>query len=661
MTPSASSGAGGVTGSAGGPAVLFALGLHLHQPVGNFDWVFEQHVAQVYRPLLHEIIAGGAAPSSLHVSGPLLDWLEQHHRGFLDELGRWVSDGKVELLAAGYDEPILVTLTREDRLEQIGRLREALRRRFGVLARGLWLTERVWEPHLAGDLHDAGIGYALVDDRHFLVAGFERDALYQPWRTEDGGRTLDLFPIDEHLRYLVPFRPPAEFAAYLTGLGSIPPSPAGPSRFPRVAVLADDGEKFGGWPGTFEWVYQNGWLQDFLATLDRLRATGAVRLVTFSEALREVPPNGIAYLPSASYHEMEGWALPTPAARRFLTLEAELGEARVKGPEGSLLRGSHWRNFFVKYSEANRMHKKMLAVSRLCRERGDPPLARRAIGKGQCNDAYWHGVFGGLYLPHLRHAIWHELARAEADLRRGESLDWASNDYDCDGQEEILAHSAQVSIVISPTRGASIEELTDLGALRNHAATLTRRREPYHEPIGHAGSDPSGSEAISIHDIDRRLETLPPVDPETRAIFQERIYAGGTGPEALAAGSARPIHSWAGTPAGVTRREDGGTLVFQFEMDRLTKTLRIHPDGRVELTLAWQPDRAWPADAWFTTELSLAFPLTIDAPRGTEWRYPIETVAQSERGLDRTLQGESVTLAWPVSAGAARVSLTFAV
>jgi hypothetical protein len=620
--------------------------------VGNFDWVFEQHVAQVYRPLLHEIIAGGAAPSTLHVSGPLLDWLEQHHGGFLDELGRWVSDGRVELLLAGYDEPILVTLPREDRLEQIARLREALWSRFGVEARGLWLTERVWEPHLAGDLHEAGVRYALVDDRHFLVAGFERDQLHRPWRTEDNGRAIDLFPIDEQLRYLIPFRPPAEFAEYIRGLGRR-------GRAGRLAVLADDGEKFGGWPGTFEWVYQKGWLREFLAALDALRESGEIRLVTFSTALEEVPPDGIAYLPSASYHEMEGWSLPAPAARRLAMLEAELGEARMKGPEGSLLRGSHWRNFFAKYPESNRMHKKMMALSRLCRERGDPPRARRAIGRGQCNDAYWHGVFGGLYLPHLRHAIWRELAQAEADLRKGEALSWDTSDYDCDGQPELLVRSGRVSVVISAHRGGGIEELTDLATGLNHADVLTRRREPYHEPLVHPGSGPSDTEAVSIHNIDRRLETLPPIDPEPRAIFQERIWAAGTTPEMLEAGSAPALHSWAGEEAAATAREEGAALVFKLELARLTKTIRVHSNGSIELTLAWQPDRSWPADAWLTTELSLGHPLHIDAPRVTEWRYPIDTVAQSESGLDRTRQGESVTLAWPLASGAARVTVSF--
>src|SRR3989442_4599405 len=78
------------------------------------------------------------------------------------------------------------------------------------------------------------------------------------------------------------------------------------------------------------------------------------------------------------------------------------------------------------------MHKKMLALSALCRERGNPAAPRRAIGRAQCNDAYWHGVFGGLYLPHLRAAIWQNLALAECELRRGEEL--AVERLDLDGE-----------------------------------------------------------------------------------------------------------------------------------------------------------------------------------------------------------------------------------
>src|SRR2546426_4370263 len=405
----------------------FVFGVHFHQPVGNFDHVFEEHLRDVYRPLVARLPAQGFLPFTVHVSGPLLEWLEAHDAAYLDLIGRRAADGHVELLLAGFYEPVLASLTRSDRLDQIGWMREALRHRFGVEATGLWLTERVWEPDLAADLADAGVRYLLVDDRHFLGSGFERDPLHPPFLTESGGKRVGLFPIDERLRYLIPFRPPAEISAYLRELRQ-----AGRP----LAVFVDDGEKFGGWPGTKDWVYTRGWLAQFCDAIAALVAAGGVRLTTPGAAPREGAAAGRAAPPAASYREMEAWALPAHAVVRPAALERGLGEERGAGPGGAVLRGGHWRNFLVKYPEANRMHKKMLALSALCRERGDPPAARRAIGRAQCNDAYWHRGVGALYLPHLRAAIWRNLALAEGELRRGEGLAVETLDLDGDGAEE---------------------------------------------------------------------------------------------------------------------------------------------------------------------------------------------------------------------------------
>jgi len=129
--------------------VRFVFGVHLHQPVGNFDHVFEQHLRDVYRPLVERLVQHRFFPFTLHISGPLLEWLEAHDAAYLDQLGRLAADGHVELLLAGFYEPVLASLPRPDRIEQIGWMREAIRRRFGAQATGLWLTERVWEPDLA--------------------------------------------------------------------------------------------------------------------------------------------------------------------------------------------------------------------------------------------------------------------------------------------------------------------------------------------------------------------------------------------------------------------------------------------------------------------------------------------------------------------------------
>ena len=247
--------------------IRFAFGLHLHQPVGNFDHVFAQHVDDVYRPLLDALADREFLPVVLHLSGPLLEWLEAHETAYLDRLGKLAADGRVEILLAGFYEPVLASLPREDRVEQIRWMHDAVRRRFGVDARGLWLTERVWEPELAADLAVAGVRYALVDDRHFLVTGFPPERLHAPFWTESDGKRVALFPIDERLRYLIPFRPPEETADYLRQLRA---------DGHELAVLADDGEKFGGWPGTKEWVYGEGWLERFIGTVGGLVERGEV-------------------------------------------------------------------------------------------------------------------------------------------------------------------------------------------------------------------------------------------------------------------------------------------------------------------------------------------------------------------------------------------------
>src|SRR5689334_2157203 len=245
--------------------IRFVFGLHLHQPVGNFDHVFQQHLDDVYTPLLDRLVGGEFLPIVLHVSGPLLDWLDAHASEWMDRLGRLAADGRVELLLSGFYEPVLASLPRRDRVEQIQWMRDALRRRFGVEATGLWLTERVWEPELAADLADAGVEYVFVDDRHFLVSGYGRDELHVPFRTESDGKAVSVLAIDERLRYLIPFHDPSEAAELFRSLRA--------ARAP-LAVYADDGEKFGGWPGTKALVYERGWFDRFCDAIDSLRAEG---------------------------------------------------------------------------------------------------------------------------------------------------------------------------------------------------------------------------------------------------------------------------------------------------------------------------------------------------------------------------------------------------
>ncbi|HXQ30208.1 MAG TPA: alpha-amylase/4-alpha-glucanotransferase domain-containing protein [Gemmatimonadales bacterium] len=635
--------------------IRFVFGVHFHQPVGNFDNVFEHHMREVYAPFLERLAERDFFPIVLHMSGPLLEWLDAHESRYLDRIGMLASDGLVEILTSGFYEPVLAALPRADRAEQIAWMSEAIRHRFGVDPHGLWLTERVWEPELAADLADAGVRYALVDDRHFLVSGIPRSALHAPWWTESDGRRLAVFAIDERLRYLIPFQPAAATAEYLRSLRA---------QGRELAVLVDDGEKFGGWPGTKEWVYDRGWLTEFLDTLEALRNAHEVRLSTLTHALAEVPSGGLVYLPTASYREMEGWSLPPDAARRLVHLEQDLGPARLDSPDGALVRGAHWRNFFVKYSESNRMHKKAQALSALCRARGNPSTARRAIGRAECNDAYWHGVFGGLYLPHLRDAIWRNLAIAERELRAGEPLAVERLDLDGDGIEELWVHSSRFSALVSPARGARIEEYTVFHQEINYANVLTRRREAYHElaPANHATEPSSGTP--SIHDIEKslRLSRLPPADQDDRAMFVDRVLPAGLALEDYAGAEYAPLSALGRTHFVTDIRAEPHEVELVCRLPSgewgFEKRIRFTEAGALTVSYRWDPEAFFP-DGVFAPEISIARALDLGySPTPDVWAFPITTLSKSERGFDETVQGHSLTPRWPTLVGAARVEVT---
>src|SRR5262245_10859245 len=222
--------------------------VHDHQPVGNFDSVFRQAYDDAYQPFLGFLELQPGFRPALPTSGPLLQWFARHDGAYLARLRRRVDRGQVELWGGGFFEPILPAIPELDRRGQIRAMADWLELELGRRPRGLWLAERVWEPGLASTLEAAGVSYTAVDDAHFVAAGFERDALWGWFHTEDQGRSIGVFPIHRELRYLVPF---AEPQATVDLLRRVAEGGEG-----RIAVLGDDGEKFGVWPGTHALCYE---------------------------------------------------------------------------------------------------------------------------------------------------------------------------------------------------------------------------------------------------------------------------------------------------------------------------------------------------------------------------------------------------------------------
>ncbi len=335
------------------PNLRLVIVLHNHQPIGNFDGVFECAYQDSYRAFLDVFEQYPGIPIALHTSGSLMEWLAARHPEYLDRLAALVAAGRIEIVGGAFYEPILTMIPPRDRVGQITRYAEWLADRFATPVSGMWIPERVWEQSLTSDLANAGVRYTLLDDFHFKNAGLGEDELHGYYITEDDGKLLSVFPGSERLRYTIPFREPEETIAYLRPIAERQPG--------AVVVFGDDGEKFGSWPGTKEHVYHNGWLRRFFDALVENRSWLSV--VTPTEALDQVPPLGKIYIPEGSYREMTEWALPTERLKQFIHLKHHWEHDGRWQEVAPFVRGGYWRNFKVKYPETNEMYARMQMVS----------------------------------------------------------------------------------------------------------------------------------------------------------------------------------------------------------------------------------------------------------------------------------------------------------
>lgn len=417
------------------------LVFHNHQPVGNFPWVVEECFHNAYLPFLTVLERHPSVRVGLHFTGALLDWLEAEQPDYLARVRRLVAAGQVEVLGGGLYEPILPVIPERDQLGQLTLMRQRVEALFGRAPVGAWLAERVWEPSLPAVLQAAGYRYVLIDDEAFHRNGYTEQQTPALYITEDQGATLRLLPISRRLRYTLPTKPVETVLQTLRDMATDGAD---------VLVYAEDGERYGSWPGTATYLYgEEAYLERLFTALEE---APELRLRLPADYLEHAQPRGRCYLPPASYTEMLQWS------------------------------GGFWRNFLTRYRESNLLHKKMYQVSRWVAQAEEAGAevcaAQRDLYAGQCNCAYWYGAFGGVYLPPLRRALYHHLLRAERAvaplLPPGARAACEVCDHDCDGYDEVFLRNEALSIGIAPAQGGSVFALESLDVVHNFLDTMGR-------------------------------------------------------------------------------------------------------------------------------------------------------------------------------------------
>lgn len=530
------------------PPIRLALVLHNHQPVGNFDHVFEQAYEDSYRPFLDVFEPFADLRIALHTSGPLMEWLDEKHPEYLERLRFLVSSGRIEIVGGAFYEPILSMIPSRDRIGQIRSYTDWLESRLDCDVRGMWIPERVWEQSMAGDLAAAGIQYTLLDDFHFKNAGLVDDQLYGYYTTEDDGQTLSVLPGSERLRYCIPFENPEATIDYLAQVCNTHPG--------ALVVFGDDGEKFGTWPQTKKHVYEEGWLRQFFQALSDNAQW--LQTVTPSTALDELDSLGKLFLPEGSYREMTEWALPASRQVAFESVRQQMQDSDCWNRIESLVRGGFWRNFKIKYPESDEMYARMMQISGRLEAMRATAGADEIVGellnqaqaelyRGQCNCSYWHGAFGGIYLPHLRNAVYYHLISAENLLHRaaGRGMTaWCeaeSGDFNFDGRPEVILANDRLAAFFAPHNGGQMYELDIREIAHNLLATLARRPEAYHEKVL-AGPTQAGTGVASIHEQvvfkQEGLDRLVRYDPQPRKSLQDHFFHNDESLDTVIAGKA---------------------------------------------------------------------------------------------------------------------------
>ncbi|MFW2331055.1 MAG: alpha-amylase/4-alpha-glucanotransferase domain-containing protein, partial [Nitrospinota bacterium] len=263
----------------------------------------------------------------------------------------------------------------------------------------------------------------------------------------------------------------------------------------------------------------------------------------------------------------------------------------------------------------------------------------RLLYQGECNCAYWHGSFGGLYLSHLRHALYSALIKGEKILEEAlnENQKWLNitiADYDRDLSDEITLSNPELTVIVDCNYGGSLLNLDykpEAFALSN---TIRRRKEFYHKKIETIASSNDGDQPRSIHDFvqakEEGLEDFLQYDKYLRRSFLEYLFVSDIDFETFNKGEYENIEGITDAPYNITKlkNKDGSTIPLinanfrlpvepQINLDISKEFVMNDQDPSLEVRYQLSSDKLSNREFFFLTELN--FNLLTDQSDDRYW------------------------------------------
>ena len=420
---------------------------------------------RAYKPFLR-IAHACKLPVTMYYSGELMSWVIDRHDGIQMLINDIVKRRKIEFLGGGYYSPLFSLIPRKDRVDQIEIMTTDIRKRFGRRPRGMWITEKVWEPSMPMTMNNAGMEFSFLDEEFFEDAGLFNGELYRPCITEDQGKKVIIFPLSNRLISHFLISDPEEVVEKIIACGS--------EKEERYISFLIPGEELDFNDGAAER------LEKFFNLIEANKKH--IEVVLPGKIVRELHGMKKVYFGCVSPGDIGRWSGPI-----YRDQPNNADADKESGIRKNINYQSFFRHFLAKYPESNNLYSRMIEVHKLVSQmRGDRQRKKSAgyeLYKSQNHSAFWHGGgYEGIYSFEERRRAYAALIEAEKFTREktGFRSSFLKDDFDMDGFDEYLYRGQSMNVNIHQ-KGGVIFELDYFRTPHNYLATMARHKEWYHE------------------------------------------------------------------------------------------------------------------------------------------------------------------------------------